>query len=606
MHRTQSRSFLRKTCCLMICFLWLIPVLLASAQELKPSGAREQNVRVLLSRLKLDDRMDITITSPYQLLLSNGTLMYLHSGSELTFLLKDSGIYLYYQDMSLHAGEHVTLKRVGEENDNKQGFYLTNFPALYMGDLQLDIVDNALRAILTIHVEDYLLGVVPYEMNNSFPLEALKAQAVAARTYALRNQNQYDVYDVVDTTNDQVFKGYIAGNEQAEQAVLETRGICGFYKGKLAQCYYSASNGGQMELVETVWPGDEDFSYYTFGDDPYDLANPESLVRQFKINKQYMHNETAPYALRSLLAEKLGAVLEANGFDASAESVRVDRVNDVIVDTPNTSGSKLMTMLHLTLEISTRSRHDDLINVVDQNPDEVSLFAVNEAQEIVAETMPFIPSVPLAPTPSPEPEYGPFVSAEHPIVLDIPIFPEAEDALGLDVIGNYENEIWNVVEDESSFTIEARRYGHGVGMSQRGAQWMAGHYNMHYEEILGFYYPGMELRQYSQQKRSYTTVDEAFALTPAPAPSPTPRPTLMPATQPVMDGQWYAEVTEIAEDSSLNLRAEPSLNADILMRIYKGQRLLVLERCPQEGWVHVKTDAAEGYVMESYLSHENQ
>ena len=87
-------------------------------------------------------------------------------------------------------------------------------------------------------------------------------------------------------------------------------------------------------------------------------------------------------------------------------------------------------------------------------------------------------------------------------------------------------------------------------------------------------------------------------------PTPTPRPTLMPVTIPAENGQWYALVTGIAENSSLNLRATPSLNSEILMRLYKNQRLLVVERCEEEGWVKVKTDAVEGYVKESYLSKE--
>jgi len=67
-------------------------------------------------------------------------------------------------------------------------------------------------------------------------------------------------------------------------------------------------------------------------------------------------------------------------------------------------------------------------------------------------------------------------------------------------------------------------------------------------------------------------------------------------------GQYYAAVTEIADDSSLNLRSEPSMNGKILMRLYKGQKLLVLEECPEEGWVKVCTDAVEGYVMASFLT----
>ena len=141
-------------------------------------------------------------------------------------------------------------------------------------------------------------------------------------------------------------------------------------------------------------------------------------------------------------------------------------------------------------------------------------------------------------------------------------------------------------------------------MSQRGAQWMAAEHDKTYQEILAFYYPGMSLVQYPEQERRYTDTEAALVQTAGPAPSPTPRPTLMPVSLTANAGQWFAAVTEIADDSSLNLRAEPTLNSEILMRLYKGQRLLVVEKADEEGWVYVQTDTAEGYVMEKYLTAE--
>ena len=78
-----------------------------------------------------------------------------------------------------------------------------------------------------------MLGVLPYEMDNSFPLEALKAQAVAARTYALKKMSvQAATYDVVDTTSDQVYNGTPSGNARCAQAVQETSGIVGTVGGE--------------------------------------------------------------------------------------------------------------------------------------------------------------------------------------------------------------------------------------------------------------------------------------------------------------------------------------------------------------------------------------
>ena len=75
----------------------------------------------------------------------------------------------------------------------------------------------------------------------------------------------------------------------------------------------------------------------------------------------------------------------------------------------------------------------------------------------------------------------------------------------------------------------------------------------------------------------------------------------MPVTQELPEGARMASVENIDEDSSLNLRAQPSPGAEILMRIYKHQKLVVLENAEVEGWVKVRTDAAEGYVMFSFL-----
>lgn len=560
----------------------------AQAEEIAQAPARNQMVRVHLSRLNIKDRMDLTLECDYQLTTQAGVRMLMRSGSELAFLLREGSVYLHYEGMTLNAGTSAKLERVDSQTQEPTGFYLTHFPALYRGDLYLDVDEDVLRPILHIHVEDYLLGVVPYEMGDSFPLEALKAQAVAARTYAMRRQNANAAYDVVDTTNDQVFKGYQPGSPVSDQAVRETRGVCGFFKNQLAQCYYSASNGGQMELVESVWPVEEDFSYYTFGADPYDVDNPLSVVRSFALAKQY--DGEAPAKLHEYAAKKIKEQIIRLGYDAAPESIRIEGVNAAMVDMPNTPDSKLMTMLRLKLSVSARKRNDVTVRVVDADPEEVSLFATQE------------PNLTFAPVVTPEPVYGDFEQLDEAIELSIPIFPDAEDLFSMDISTNYENEIWSVNETEDAFVLEARRYGHGVGMSQRGAQWMAGTEGKTYRDILSFYYPGMKLMQYPEQPAALVQPEEALLSTAGPAPSPTPRPTLMPMTQKAAKGQWVAEVTGIAEDSSLNLRSEPNLNCRILMRLYKGQKLLVLERCAEEGWVKVRTDVTEGYVMESYLT----
>ncbi len=69
-------------------------------------------------------------------------------------------------------------------------------------------------------------------------------------------------------------------------------------------------------------------------------------------------------------------------------------------------------------------------------------------------------------------------------------------------------------------------------------------------------------------------------------------------------GSYLAEITGIEADSSVNLREEPNTSSTVLRRLYLHQQLIVLPDCEEEGWAHVKTDAMEGYVMESFLQRQ--
>lgn len=605
--RSHQKRWLAALTALLLLAGLAAPVLADSAEIPSAGQTIDPQVRVLLRRLQITDRIDVSLSSAYGLCTEQGTELYLPGGSQISFQLKEGSIFVYCGALTLNGGADLTLTRYADPGATEIGFRRVNYPALYQGDLRLKISEGALLPILTLHVEDYLLGVVPYEMSNSFPLEALKAQTVAARTYVLRKRSPDADYDVVDTTNDQVFRGYISGYGNAEKAVEETYGVCGFYKGKLAQCYYAASNGGQTELVESVWPGDGDYGYYTVADDPYDVENPYSVVKSVTLQKSYTNEEhdIAPYGLRNLLATVLRDELTALGFDPAPASIRVNTVSDVRLS----GEGKRMDTLYLTVQISGRTRQDAAVPAVDSDQEEVSLVLDGSAETAAptpgSSPSPEVSAVPSAtPSATPAPVYGPFTAIEQPFQLEIAIFPTAEKLLAMSISSNYENELWTLVETDTAYRLEARRFGHGVGMSQRGAEWMAGRYQKTYQEILAFYYPGMSLMRYDFAESALPAAPEALAATPGPAPTPTPRPTLMPVSEQPTDGQWIALVTGIDDDSSLNLRSLPDLSGDIVMRLYKNQRLLVLERCEEEGWVKVRTDAAEGYVMESYLTAE--
>lgn len=142
----------------------------------------------------------------------------------------------------------------------------------YYGDFQYTrLTSGVLTVVNFVGLEDYVKGVVPNEIPASWPLEALKAQAVCARTYVAANQNKYRQYGF-DMTNDtycQVYRGLNGANETTDRAVDETAGLFVRYEGKLCSVAYFAADGGATEDSENVW-SDTVIPYLRGVKDPYE------------------------------------------------------------------------------------------------------------------------------------------------------------------------------------------------------------------------------------------------------------------------------------------------------------------------------------------------
>ncbi len=106
-------------------------------------------------------------------------------------------------------------------------------------------------------VEQYLEGILPHEMNPDWPLEALKAQAVVARTFTYANLGKFrkDGFDLTADTRSQVYKGMTGVNENVRSAVRQTRGEVLGWKGKLLPVYYHACCGGATTDAGAAWGG---------------------------------------------------------------------------------------------------------------------------------------------------------------------------------------------------------------------------------------------------------------------------------------------------------------------------------------------------------------
>jgi len=160
-------------------------------------------------------------------------------------------------DRSFHRHKLGNLKRPGLKPGNRNGV-LTFGGKEYRGVLYLKWMGAAFRVINFLPLEVYLRGVVPGEMGPKvYPrLEALKAQAVAARTYTLRNLGKFDSqgFDICDTPRCQVYSGVQVEDELSDRAISETKGEVLIYEGKLADALYTSTCGGFTDPVDHVFP----------------------------------------------------------------------------------------------------------------------------------------------------------------------------------------------------------------------------------------------------------------------------------------------------------------------------------------------------------------
>lgn len=128
----------------------------------------------------------------------------------------------------------------------------------YRGHFQLLNSGEGLTVVNDVPLELYLQGVVPSEMPSSWEHDAHKAQAIAARSYAIANlgKRAKHGYDLKDTPEDQAYGGASAETSQTNDAVIETEGLVLIHDGKIIPAYYSASAGGHTKDASQVWSKD--------------------------------------------------------------------------------------------------------------------------------------------------------------------------------------------------------------------------------------------------------------------------------------------------------------------------------------------------------------
>ena len=411
------------------------------------TAAHDGTIRVWLSTLA-GQSYTVTIAGDYTI--DGDTSRQIKDGSKITVSFSGGAVYLNQGGSSQSMGSGFTLRRhAGGSGYNAvkiaQGLVPGNY---YPGDIQFVVSGGKGYVIAHLYIEDYIYGVLPYEMDNGWPLEALKAQAVAARTYAIRAKTSGGLYDVSDTTQHQVFRGVNYNKTNCIRAVDETWGVVMKYGDEFISAYYSASNGGQTETNSNYWGGKQ-LPYLQMKDDPFDLENPNASVKSYMIySKPSYGSSTSAYdMIAAAIAAKTGV---------AASQISITQINSVSFDTPKyAEPSRLYT--NMTVKAT-----------------------YNKNKEIT---------------------------------VSIPVFDTVKNGLNLK-INNSQNELFSVVREDKGFRVYARRWGHGVGMSQRSAQVRA-RLGQSYDEILAFYYIDTKLGTFTDYASAPRIESDKYAVSAA-------------------------------------------------------------------------------------------
>ena len=313
----------------------------------------------------------------------------------------------------------------------------------YRGYLTFDTVDKQLTAINNVGLEEYLYGVVPREMPSTFSYEALKAQAVAARSYAICSvtRNKDKSFDLYDTVSSQVYGGFDAEKDNVRKAVDETRGQILLSDGKVVNATYSSSNGGYTTDANDVWGAK--YKYLISKEDKYSINEP-NYNWNFEINANDL----------------------INGL--KKQGINVNSINKIYIKENNNS-KRVKTIAIMDGNKEVLIDNNKFKNAIGANKFKSSMYTV-EASGVSASTI------------TPENDNDGEVTVLFEDGVAIFISDEASDKASPSP----------AISANAKIKIAGHGWGHGVGLSQWGANNM-GKAGLKYDEILKFYYDGAEI-----------------------------------------------------------------------------------------------------------------
>ena len=350
------------------------------------------------------------------------------------------------------------------ENRNDERIIVVN-DKKYRGDIEIKrYSDSDMTVINVVGMQEYLYGVVPREIGGNSPYEAVKAQAIVARTYAIKNYEKrmkwgFNLYPTVD---DQAYGGYEWENVHSNRAVDETDGQVVTYDGKLIDGYYFSTSGGYTENSENVWTSA--LGYLKAVPDPYEPDNLSKTKWTVELTADEVEERLAKNGVY------VGDVINIEPTEYTEAGRVLELKIEGTEDTKIITKSKARTYLGLdsqwyTVNDEPPKALEVAIDREDVKKDEEDKKVEKDETEEVEK----------------ERELKPLLKQLTSLIRG-----EKSDV--------------NVVKKEYAarkkytdvFVFQGRGWGHAVGMSQNGAKGMAEN-GFTAEEIIKWYYTGVEV-----------------------------------------------------------------------------------------------------------------
>jgi len=310
--------------------------------------------------------------------------------------------------------------------------------------------DSDLTVINQLNIEEYLYGVLPKEVSGSWPLEAQKAQAVAARNFAVVNINGHSKngFDLCSTTHCQVYGGYDVEHPNSTKAVDLTKGKLLTYNGKVITAFYHSNSGGKTEDSENVWSFP--LEYIRGVEDPYSIGQPND-------NWTYVYTKQEIEVVLSSKDMSIGSLNSITPIEYSTNGRIIKLEVNGITDKKILEKDKIRNILGYNNIKSTWFQ-------VETDSDVAVLSANNQSPTKTTLSSKF------------------FITGDG--------IKKVKDNQNINI---YSGKSYSVISSTpTKYVFIGKGWGHGLGMSQWGAKTMA-EQGFTYEQILTHYYSGTKV-----------------------------------------------------------------------------------------------------------------